>query len=477
MSLGLFAPNSFSQTWEKVAKFSPYYPTYIYTDTTNNSLFYTGRFLHVNDSDFVGITSYQNNQYLGLSCGINWNCISPLSPNGAVFGYGVVSYNNQIYLTGSFGRIGNIPTNNFGVWDGQDWSSGGIGIPDGYGAVFSIIDNQLYLAGTFDSAFGMSAHSLIKFDGQTWSDVYNIPKFSPVGNENYFNKVVKYKNKLYVSGQFYSGFGANDINAITVYNDSNWVKVGTGIPNPNDAISDMVIYKNELIVGGHFTKQTNALNPGNNIAAWDGTNWHSLGDASQGFGVNGINASVVRMIVHGDYLYVCGHFSEAGNQTATNIARWDGTNWCALATGFASATTNESVTSIALYGDTLFAVGDFTNYAGDTTIRYAAKLSNPDSWVTNCTTVGVNEYENLSNKITAFPNPTNNKIYFKGLIKNTQIDIYNNLGQLQLTYTDPDNNGIDISNLATGFYMYTIADKQHNITTAGKFVKKAPYEP
>lgn len=472
MILGLVAPKLFSQPWQKVAEFDQWQmPWYLFSDSSRNSMFMIGRFVEIDNTPYFGVAEYKSDSIYQLSCGINWDCNFPYIANG-FFTYSIINYDSNIYVTGGFEKVGNIPANNFGVWNGQNWSSGGIGIPDGYGAVFSIIDNELYLAGTFDSAFGIAANSLIKFDGQTWSDVYNIPEFSPVGNENYLNKVVKYKDKLYVSGQFYSGFGPNDVNAITVYDGTNWVKVGTGIPNPNDAISDMVIYKNELIVGGHFTKQTNALNPGNNIAAWDGTNWHSLGDASQDFGINGVNAGVVRMIVHGDYLYVCGHFSEAGGKTATNIARWDGTNWCALATGFSSATTNESVTSIAFYGDTLFAVGDFTNYVGDTTIRYGAKLANPDSWVTNCTMVGNNEYENLSYKISAHPNPADNKLYFKGITQNIKIDIYNSMGQLQQADLYAEPNGIDISNLARGFYIFIITDQQQHKMTTGKFVKK-----
>ena len=472
MSLSLYAANSLSQSWQPVGRFTAFYPTYNYVDSTDNSLIFTGRFLKINDSNFVGIASYKNNLFSGFSCGINWDCVSPLSPFGQVFGYNIIKFNNELYATGDFDKIGNIPTKNFGIWNGQNWSAGGSGIENGYGAVFKIIENELYLCGTFDSAFGIAANSFIKFDGQNWSNVFNIPEFSPVGNKNFASSIIKYQGKLYAAGQFYSGLGANDINAITVYDGTNWIKVGTGLPNPNDAVSDMVIYKNELIVAGHFTKQSNPLNPGNNIAAWNGSEWHSLGDASQGFGINGINGSIVHMIVHNDYLYVCGHFSDAGNQLATNIARWDGTNWCALATGFSSATTNETVTSIAFYGDTLFAVGDFTNYNGDTTIRFAAKLANPDSYVTNCTTVG--GYENLEfiDQIKIFPNPTEDRIYFNGLPKNCQIEIFNNLGQLQLSINNNDINSIDISSFANGFYIYTITHKLNNIMTTGKFVKK-----
>lgn len=455
MSLVLFAPNSFSQSWQMMAKFEPNFVNYIYSDS--NALYLSGRFIEINNQPFWGLAEYSGNQFHNFSCGIDWDCITPYTVGGlGVYGNAIMPFNNKIYATGNFNKIGNINTNNFGEWDGQNWTSGGIGIPNGYGAVFKIIENELYLCGTFDSAFGIAANSFIKFDGQNWSDVYNIPEFSPVGNENYASSIVKYKGKIYAGGQFYSGFGINDVNAIAVYNDTNWVKVGTGIPNPNDAISDMVVYKNELIVGGHFTKQTHPQNPGNNIAAWDGTNWHSLGDASQGFGVNGVNASVVRMIVHGDYLYVCGHFSEAGGETATNIARWDGTNWCALATGFASATTNEAITSIAFFGDTLFAVGPFNQYNGDTTIRFAAKLPNPDSWVTNCTTVGIQDFSNQNN-FQISPNPTNQTLNIKTKTNYTHTNVFDLQGRIIMKqFFEPN---LDVGNLKNGMYILELSNQ------------------
>jgi hypothetical protein len=205
------------------------------------------------------------------------------------------------------------------------------------------------------------------------------------------------------------------------------------------------------------------LNPGNNIAAWNGTNWNSLGDASMGFGVNGINASVVRMIVHGDYLYVCGKFSEAGGKPATHIARWDGTNWCALATEFPP---DHSVTSLAFYGDTLFAVGTFMNHAGDTTIRYAAKLPNPDSQVLNCTTVGTAETD-LINKTTFYPNPTNSKILINSSILFKTINLYSIHGKLILS--TQFNKILDIENVVSGVYLIELIND--DLTVNRKIIK------
>lgn len=72
------------------------------------------------------------------------------------------------------------------------------------------------------------------------------------------------------------------------------------------------------------------------------------------------------------------------------------------------------------------------------------------------------------------PNPTKYRIYFNRLPKNCHIEIFNNLGQLQLSIS---NNDIDISSLANRFYIYAITHKLNNIKTTGKFEKKTTCQP
>lgn len=73
-------------------------------------------------------------------------------------------------------------------------------------------------------------------------------------------------------------------------------------------ITDMTVYDNKLIVGGQFS-----FGGFNAIAAWDGTNWFTLG--------SGFNGNVEALEVHNGRLYAGGAFSSNGN----NIAEWSGT--------------------------------------------------------------------------------------------------------------------------------------------------------
>jgi hypothetical protein len=85
--------------------------------------------------------------------------------------------------------------------------------------------------------------------------------------------------------------------------------------------------------------------------------------------------------------------------------------------------------------------------------------------------VGLNNSQTEKLEIKPYPNPANEIIYFKNLTKADQIEIFNNLGQLQRITLNEVKNGIDISNLAKGFYIYAITDEQNRTKSTGKFIK------
>jgi hypothetical protein len=76
-------------------------------------------------------------------------------------------------------------------------------------------------------------------------------------------------------------------------------------------------------------------------------------------------------------LYAGGSFTMAGDVPANFIARWDGTNWSALGSGFLGnweflATPSPRITALVASGDTLYAGGYFT-LAGGKPSAYVAK--------------------------------------------------------------------------------------------------------
>ena len=74
--------------------------------------------------------------------------------------------------------------------------------------------------------------------------------------------------------------------------------------------------------GGWFLQAGSNPNT-SNIAMWDGTNWNSLQN-----GTNGYQVYALAFDSNSNQLYVGGSFSQAGSTPNTsNIAVWNGTNW------------------------------------------------------------------------------------------------------------------------------------------------------
>jgi len=126
-----------------------------------------------------------------------------------------------------------------------------------------------------------------------------------------------------------------------------------GVPGADGWVDAMVLRGGDLFVAGHFS-QIGGISA-TNVAKWDGTNWSALGG-----GLSSADFSTVLALADASgVLYAGGLFSEAGGAPGSNIARWDGTNWSALGLGV-----NGGVRALAFVGEELFAGGNFHSAGG-----------------------------------------------------------------------------------------------------------------
>ncbi len=116
-----------------------------------------------------------------------------------------------------------------------------------------------------------------------------------------------------------------------------------------------------LVVGGNFLAA--GEQSANNVAYWDGSLWHSLG---QGF-----NAPVNALAVLNGVLYAGGQFTSSGATTLHYFAYWTGTAWQDAAFG-----TDAPVWSLTNNGSELLVGGSFTHEAGGLFVfRFLARYS------------------------------------------------------------------------------------------------------
>ena len=96
-----------------------------------------------------------------------------------------------------------------------------------------------------------------------------------------------------------------------------------------------------------------------NIAKWDGTDWSALGSGIRGgISIRMPDPSVYALAVLGEDLYVGGGFIFAGDVPVWSIAKWNGSVWSSVGSGvpyapsgFGGTSSPALVYSLAVSGD------------------------------------------------------------------------------------------------------------------------------
>ncbi len=141
---------------------------------------------------------------------------------------------------------------------------------------------------------------------------------------------------------------------------------GNGV---NSTVYALAVSGSDLYVAGSFTQAGDQ--PANSIARWNGSSWSSLGTGL----VPGANSYINALAVSGGDLYVGGRFTQIGGQPANNIARWNGGTWSPLGTATVNGVARDgglaSVNSLAISGSDLYVGGAFTEAGGQPANRIA----------------------------------------------------------------------------------------------------------
>jgi hypothetical protein len=132
--------------------------------------------------------------------------------------------------------------------------------------------------------------------------------------------------------------------------------LGTGTQNGvSGTVFAIAINGTDVYVAGAYTNAGTTVVRG--IAKWDGANWSALGTGA----INDSGAVDVRALAFGGdgKLYCCGRFTNISGVKASGIARWDGTKWEALGSGFFADTGVNRGSGLAIRGNDVFAIGTF----------------------------------------------------------------------------------------------------------------------
>jgi hypothetical protein len=288
--------------------------------------------------------------------GTNWFDVGGGTMGGASSANRVLAIagdGSDVYVGGTFTGVGGNSVSNIAHWDGANWSNMGIGFDSSVGTLAAAGGGIVYAGGSFTNAFNsffsVAVNHIAMWDGFNWNNLG-----SGINGSGTVNAIATSGGNVYVGGTFTIAGGVT-ANRIAMWNGSSWSSLGSGSANgTSGTVLEIAVNGSDVYVGGTFVNAGGLVV--NGIAKWNGANWSGLGS-----GATGTSAGEVRGLAFGNdgKLYCCGRFTNISGVVASSIARWDGTKWEALGSGFFADSAVVRGSGFAIRGDDVYAIGTF----------------------------------------------------------------------------------------------------------------------
>lgn len=144
--------------------------------------------------------------------------------------------------------------------------------------------------------------------------------------------------------------------AIYVPASDSWDALDDGAGAAGSSVTALLEVDGSLVVAGRFAAASGV--PARNIARWDGSSWQALGE--------GINGVPVDLETFGGQIYAAGRSLDGPTGANAMLKRWDGNSWSTEAIGNTLLHWDNYASGLAVMGDSLYASGRFTQFAGIT---------------------------------------------------------------------------------------------------------------
>lgn len=214
-------------------------------------------------------------------------------------------YKNELYAAGLLRQVDGVTGyQNIAVWNGASWRKIG-GLTGSLPLVkcMTVYKNELYVGGVFSKAGFANVACIARWDGQQWRSVGK-------GMNSRVEAMVvdTVRNILYVSGDFTR---VNDTLKckVAAWDGIKWTAVGNDTTFPSN-VGALEMYHGYLYAGGGGVKmdQKETL-----FARWDGQKWEPI---------PGFNGPVSSLKTYKDELYIGGGFTKINNDSIPYLARY-----------------------------------------------------------------------------------------------------------------------------------------------------------
>ena len=262
----------------------------------------------------------------------------------------------KVYAVGGFMKAGGDSAKRAAVWDGSAWHALGKGLYGGDYAEGEPPDwadpsvnevcwdgDNIIAAGFFRNAGSVSAYNVARWDGTNWSAMDYLG--------GWYNNIDGVYT-LEMSDQFlYGGGRCMWQGGIGRWDGTEWIALNPGGYETEIAYS-ISASGSDVYVGGSINRLR--YMEVHNIARYDELTdtWFTLGPP----GAEGTNQSVGSIAAWGDDVYVSGAFTSAGGVAVNHFARWNKQSGLWSAFGVMPGDgDNFWIGSLVVYGDALYA--------------------------------------------------------------------------------------------------------------------------
>jgi hypothetical protein len=225
------------------------------------------------------------------------------------------TYQGDLIAVGLSGSLGYV-----GRWNGTAWSKFGTNPPT-YGYAAQEYHHDLYVAhDVIDGPTG----GIARWDGVTWQSVGTGLSYEGYPDFAAGYAMCVFGDSLVVIGEF-DHAGSVPVNNIALWDGAEWHAIGDGFTstvNYSTLLWTVATWNGHLVVGGGFTAYE--AQPLQAVAIWDGASWQQLG-------TNAVTIGWLR--VADGVLFASGEFRLPDGTETYSVARWTGTDWHILGSG------------------------------------------------------------------------------------------------------------------------------------------------
>lgn len=249
--------------------------------------------------------------------------------------YASTVYNGNLVIGGKFTHAGGLPANHVAMWNGSSWQALGAGFDADVWAL-TVYNGKLIAGGDFVFSGTNEVKFIAEWDGTEWIDLEG-------GMDSRVVALTSYNGSLIAGGYFHDANGP--ASNIARWDGHSWFPMGNGTNGTQGQVMALTVYGNDLIAGGFFSSAGGT--PANHLAKWNGTTWSALG--------SGVNQIVYSLTTNNSKLAI---------GCLAGCYEWNGSSFTSLLSSGPLGGTYPYIMALASYGGNLFAGGLFTSIGG-----------------------------------------------------------------------------------------------------------------